>query len=88
LLSSGYIAGGAIAAVLISFMNFYPDLLRMIDFSEAPAADGSKAVSLVAGWIPEAWFQSPYPSLVAFGVLAVVLLAVGMFKGKPSVRTN
>jgi len=88
LLSSGYIAGGAIAAVLISFMNFYPDILKMIDFSEAPAAEGSKAVSLVAGWIPEAWFQSPYPSLVAFGVLAIVLLVVGMLKQKPSDRTN
>ena len=32
LLSSGYIAGGAIAAVLISFMNFKKDWLELINF--------------------------------------------------------
>jgi len=88
LLSSGYIAGGAIAAVLISFMNFYPDILKKIDFSAGPPTDAEEVGSMFAGWVPEAWFQSPYPSLVAFGVLAIVLLAVGMLKGKPSDRTN
>lgn len=40
LLSSGYIAGGAIAAVLISFMNFKKEWLEMINLeSAAPAWD-------------------------------------------------
>jgi hypothetical protein len=78
LLSSGYIAGGAIAAVLISFMNFWPGILKAINFSEGVPEEGKKAVSLVAGLIPEWWFKSTYPSLVAFGVLALVMLIVGL----------
>lgn len=40
LLSSGYIAGGAIAAVLISFMNFKKEWLQMIDLGQfAPTLD-------------------------------------------------
>jgi putative OPT family oligopeptide transporter len=78
LLSSGYIAGGAIAAVLISFMNFRPGILQAINFSEKPSVDGEKAKSMFFGWIPQWWFESNYPGLVAFGVLAVVMLFVGL----------
>jgi putative OPT family oligopeptide transporter len=40
LLSSGYIAGGAIAAVLISFMNFNEGLLNSIDLTKlAPTSE-------------------------------------------------
>jgi putative OPT family oligopeptide transporter len=78
LLSSGYIAGGAIAAVLISFMNFRPNLLKAIDFSEPLPASGEKAASWFAGLLPQSWFESSVPALVAFGVLALVMLAVGL----------
>jgi putative OPT family oligopeptide transporter len=39
LLSSGYIAGGAIAAVLISFMNFKKEWLDMINFEKLTPSD-------------------------------------------------
>ncbi|XZE44739.1 OPT family oligopeptide transporter [Pirellulaceae bacterium SH467] len=61
LLSSGYIAGGAIAAVLISFTNFYEGFLNAIDLQS---------------FVP----SGPIPGLVAFGVLVVILLAVGSKK--------
>lgn len=78
LLSSGYIAGGAIAAVLISFMNFHPDILKLIDFSESLPAEGKEALSWFAGWIPPWWFESSIPALSAFGVLGLVMLLVGL----------
>jgi len=78
LLSSGYIAGGAIAAVLISLMNFSPDIHKRIDFSEALPAEGKEAFSYFAGWIPQWWFESSIPALVAFGVLGIVMLLVGL----------
>ncbi len=78
LLSSGYIAGGAIAAVLISFMNFRPDILKLIDFSESLPAEGKEALSWFAGWIPPWWFESSIPALTAFGVLGLVMLFVGL----------
>lgn len=85
LLSSGYIAGGAIAAVLISFMNFRPAILNSIDFSAKVPPDGTASSSLVAGVIPPWWFDSPLPSIIAFGVLAVVMLAIGM-ASRPNVQ--
>lgn len=78
LLSSGYIAGGAIAAVLISFMNFRPDILKLIDFSESLPAEGKESLSWFAGWIPPWWFESSIPALTAFGVLGLVMLFVGL----------
>jgi len=78
LLSSGYIAGGAIAAMMILFMNFRPGILEAINFAEGVPEEGERAVSLVAGLVPEWWFKSTYPSLVAFGVLALVMLIVGL----------
>ncbi|XZE34811.1 OPT family oligopeptide transporter [Pirellulaceae bacterium SH501] len=65
LLSSGYIAGGAIAAVLISFLNFRKEILEFVDLqSRVPSG--------------------PIPGVVAFGVLAFILLAVGISKKKPA----
>jgi hypothetical protein len=84
LLSSGYIAGGAIAAVMISFMNFRPWILDKIDFAAKPVAEGLTNKSWFAGLLPEWWFESTAPALVAFGVLCLVLLVVGASKrGSP-----
>ncbi|MCU0718048.1 MAG: OPT/YSL family transporter [Pirellula sp.] len=68
LLSSGYIAGGAIAAVLISFLNFRKEILEFVDLQS---------------WVP----SGPIPGVIAFAVLAVILLVVGMKKQKPASET-
>ena len=71
LLSSGYIAGGAIAGILIAMLALAPGL--------ATTLDQSRKGGLAAGWI-----ESPYPSLAAFGVMILVLLLCGLgvlFKG-------
>jgi hypothetical protein len=66
LLSSGYIAGGAIAAVLISFLNFTPNILNAL-----------KSPSTL---LPTSWADSPIPASVAFLILALILLWVGISK--------
>jgi uncharacterized oligopeptide transporter (OPT) family protein len=66
LLSSGYIAGGAIAAVLISFLNFTPGVLN--------------ALKSPSSLLPQAWSDSMIPASVAFLGLAVILLWVGLSK--------
>lgn len=49
LLSSGYIAGGAIAAVLISFMNFREDILKAISLKDnAPSVEWVSLIPFVA----------------------------------------
>ncbi|MFN6164058.1 MAG: OPT family oligopeptide transporter [Planctomycetota bacterium] len=78
LLSSGYIAGGAIAAVLISFMNFRPALLNAFDFAAPVPIDGAKSDSLVAGLIPKEILENTWVALGAFGVLALVMLIIGL----------
>jgi len=70
LLSSGYIAGGAIAGILIAMLALAPPgLAKAIDFS-TPLGPGQE--------------PSPWPSLFAFGLMIVVLLLCGLgvlFKG-------
>ncbi len=70
LLSSGYIAGGAIAAVLISFMNFRKEILDMLNLEENKI-------------LPQAWLASNWPASIAFGALCVVLLLVGVLAKRP-----
>ena len=70
LLSSGYIAGGAIAGILIALLALAPSSL-------------STALDLSTRF-PKDWNDSPWPSLGAFGVMIVVLLLCGLgvfFKG-------
>jgi putative OPT family oligopeptide transporter len=62
LLSSGYIAGGSIAAVLISFLNFDQDLVEAISLSAT---------------LPSGWKASIWPAVTMFGLLAVILFIVG-----------
>jgi uncharacterized oligopeptide transporter (OPT) family protein len=71
LLSSGYIAGGAIAGVIIAFFAFLPDAFNdWLNLSE---------------FLPAAWAHSNWPTIAAFSLLAIILFATGrewLFKGK------
>jgi hypothetical protein len=66
LLSSGYIAGGSIAGVLIAFLSFRRSWEQSINYS---------------GSLPAWWVNSPWPSLGAFGVLIFLLLLAGLSIG-------
>jgi putative OPT family oligopeptide transporter len=63
LLSSGYIAGGAIAGTLLAFLNFSRPAAKAIDLSR---------------YLPAAYNDSPFPAVIAFALLAVVLALVGL----------
>ena len=70
LLSSGYIAGGAIAG--------HPDR------AARPDPGGVTKRSTCPAGFPDAWNDSPWPSLGAFGLMIAVLLLCGLgvlFKG-------
>jgi hypothetical protein len=62
LLSSGYIAGGAIAGILIAVLAIAPGASTALDLSRR---------------LPASWNESPWPALVAFGALTVMLFLVG-----------
>ena len=64
LLSSGYIAGGSIAGVLVAFLSFAP-------------ASFNDALNLTSYLSPK-WIDSNWPSLGAFGVLMFVLALAGL----------
>jgi uncharacterized oligopeptide transporter (OPT) family protein len=67
LLSSGYIAGGAIVGVIAAFLNFKDEWLRTLNL--APT------VNRVFG---EGFAESRWTLMTAFGVMVVLLLAVGL----------
>ena len=62
LLSSGYIAGGAIAGILVAILALLPGI-------SGPIKMGHR--------LPDAWVASPWPALGAFGILMAVLALVG-----------
>jgi hypothetical protein len=66
LLSSGLIAGGSIAGILLAFLAVFPEIGRALDLSK---------------YLPEKWEEAPRPAILAFSVLIGVLLWVGL-KGK------
>jgi uncharacterized oligopeptide transporter (OPT) family protein len=70
LLSSGYIAGGAIAAVLISFLNFAPK--TVLDTLAASSSGVSTS-----------WTQSSATPIIPFMILAAILAVVGLSRSKP-----
>jgi len=63
LLSSGYIAGGAIAGILIAVVAILPGASKFLDLSSR---------------LPGPWKESPWPSLAAFGFMTLVLFLVGI----------
>jgi len=63
LLSSGYIAGGAIAGILIAILAVIPGASNLLDFSQR---------------LPKSWNESPWPSLAAFGLMTLILFLVGI----------
>lgn len=75
LLSSGYIAGGSIAALIAAFLEFTPSVLKSIDLSDSMAP-------IVISGVP--WPESNVPVVVAFGVLIALLAWVGSRREKPA----
>ena len=65
LLSSGYIAGASIAALVVAFLNFTPGFLKSLNLS---------------GMLPETWADSNLPAVAMLGLLTVFLLIVGSEK--------
>ncbi|HMB08639.1 MAG TPA: oligopeptide transporter, OPT family, partial [Isosphaeraceae bacterium] len=63
LLSSGYIAGGAIAGILVAILAIAPSLSGRLDLSKQ---------------LSPSWNDSPWPALVAFGSMMLVLFLVGI----------
>lgn len=61
LFSSGYIAGGAIAGIAIALLSLNPAIVKRFDFSETLGA----------------WTQSDLTSVIAFGILTILLMLVG-----------
>src|SRR5260370_29236693 len=86
LMSSGYIAGGSLAGMLVAFLEFYKPLKESLNVSEKIATPENEWTffertrhSIFPGAIDVALPQNQYWSpLVAFGVLIAVLLAVGL----------
>jgi putative OPT family oligopeptide transporter len=68
LLSSGLIAGGSIAGILLAFLAVFPAIGRALDLSKS---------------LPAGWGERPGPALSAFGVLIAVLAFVGL-RGAPA----
>lgn len=63
LLSSGYIAGGTIAGILIAIVAILPGAPALLDLSTK---------------LPSSWNDSAWPSLTAFGFMTLVLALVGL----------
>jgi len=74
LLGSGYIAGGAIAALLAALLGFSKSLEDRFDLGKHLLGDVT-----VLG---QEWGDSSVPVTAAFGVLALVLFAVGVRRTK------
>jgi putative OPT family oligopeptide transporter len=80
LLSSGLIAGGALAGVLAAFLRLAPDEWGWIDaLNFGPTVD-QWFNSLVTGGAADAvsFTGSRWPTVVAFGILVTVLFVVGL----------
>ena len=74
LLSSGYIAGGAIAALLAAMLGFDPEWKAAFDLGKQHL-DGVTVLG-----VP--WAKSNVPVTALFGGLALVLFAVGVRRSK------
>jgi uncharacterized oligopeptide transporter (OPT) family protein len=66
LLSSGLIAGGSIAGILLAVLAVVPSVGKALDFS---------------AYLPKGWGEDPVPGVIAFSVLVAVLAFVGLTGG-------
>jgi len=75
LLSSGYIAGGTLAGVLIAFLDLplFEKVKKALDFHPTGAAKGEPYFALSAGGVD-------FMSVIVFAVLMLILLLVGSGK--------
>ena len=76
LLSSGYIAGGSIAGIMIAALAVIPGAAKALDLSAR---------------LPLAWNTSAWPTLATFGLMTVLLLLVGtgvVMKPDPVDKSN
>ncbi len=78
LLSSGYIAGGSIAGVLIACFEFLPDAWNKF-INVGARIDASEGLTDAFGG---PWTHLNWPPLIPFGLLIFILAAVG-FGGRP-----
>jgi hypothetical protein len=69
LMSTGLIAGGSLAGIIIALLVYFEDFGKKIDFSTPAAAGGEPGYLL--------------PAVAAFTVMAVALLAVAMLGKRP-----
>jgi uncharacterized oligopeptide transporter (OPT) family protein len=65
LLSSGYIAGGTIAGILVALVSLIPGASKLLDLSLH---------------LPAKYVQSPWPAIAVFGVMALILYLCGAGK--------
>jgi putative OPT family oligopeptide transporter len=65
LLSSGYIAGGTIAGILVALVNLVPTAGEVLN---------------VGSHLPEAFMTSPWPALAAFGAITLIMGLCGAGK--------
>lgn len=72
LYSSGLIAGGSIAGILMAVREVWPWLKRSLDLS---------------AYLPTGWSERPGPAVIAFGLLALTLLWVGL-REKPTAEAS
>jgi putative OPT family oligopeptide transporter len=82
LLSSGYIAGGAIAAVLFSFLNFRKEWLDRLNLTGWLGWETKAEEFMANGDVLRSFMYSNGPAMCAFGFLALALLVVGMLPKK------
>ncbi len=97
LLSSGYIAGGAIGGVTYAFLAFMPPMDWLIKFlpekmqRNPPAMFMDRVQAIVTGKLPTAWVESNWPSMIMFSLLVILLALTGfglLFRGaQASVKT-
>ena len=74
LFSSGYIAGGSVAAILVIFLSLIPRFEATVN---------------LGGSLPMWWRDSSLPATVSIGLLVAVLAFFGMQRSsRPLVRTT
>ena len=87
LLSSGYIAGGSIAGVVVAFFEFIPNaitnyfpapFMKSFGVDERPVKF-TRAIGLER-YMPTWWYDVNWPGVLAFSVLILLLLLVGAGK--------